>query len=188
MPPKTCPRAQRDFRNAWTNHAVWTKAFIDGLLTGAPEGYMAVLTQRLKENQDNIGELVGGELGETLADLLWEHIQLAAATAAAAKATGPDSEGTKRAVAKQMANTDRVAAQMTRINSWSMPAGKARAMFRKHNRQVIDQVVAGLSSDWGKLVDLFDDYLSDILDMADMFVLGVECMCDHQQMSAHHFF
>ncbi len=157
-----CNDVRAAMRKLWSNHATWTKVYID---TAASRGNTEVLVPRLMKNQERIGALVGHfrpDKGAQLAQLLKGHIEAAAATVAAAQRHGADDPATKRAVAAQMANGDQVGYVLESVGTMH-----AQRMFREHNELVIEQAVAVLSGDAQKAVTLYDRYYNEILAMSD---------------------
>src|SRR5688572_23585521 len=75
-------------RKLWENHVVWTRMVIVSAIAGSPD--LDAATQRLLSNQDDIGDAIvpyfGASAGATLAELLRDHIVIAAVILGAAKA------------------------------------------------------------------------------------------------------
>jgi len=162
-----CSDLKGGMRKLWSNHATWTKVYID---TAASVGNTKVLVPRLMKNQERIGALVGvfrPDKGPELAQLLKGHIEAAAATVAAAQKHGANDPATRKAVAAQMANGDLVGYLLESIGTMH-----AQKMFREHNELVISQAVAVLSGDAQKAVTLYDRYYSEILSMSDSICEG----------------
>src|SRR5438270_10880721 len=66
-------------RRLWADHVIWTRQYIVGALSGAPDAGAAA--GRLLRNQEDIGNaivpLYGAEAGQELTRLLKEHILIA---------------------------------------------------------------------------------------------------------------
>src|SRR3990172_10251888 len=111
------PNVNQKLRKLFTDHAVWTKIFIDAFLSNLPPEQITLIVQRLKQNQDDIGNgvrpFVGNQKANLLAKLLWEHIQSASATAISAKEKRPDLQNK---INLQMMNSDQVAQALSNLN------------------------------------------------------------------------
>jgi hypothetical protein len=79
---------QSTMRKLWEDHIVWTRQFIVSAVADAPD--KAAATERLLQNQVDVGNAVkgfyGDAAGEKLTALLKDHTLIAAEVVAAAKA------------------------------------------------------------------------------------------------------
>lgn len=75
------PNIKDSLRKLFTDHAVYTKMFIESALEGIPD--VKTIERRLMRNQEDIGNFLSLKLdskkGKNITKLLKEHISLAAA-------------------------------------------------------------------------------------------------------------
>ena len=79
-------------RKLWSDHVIWTREYIVAAVAGTPDAEAAA--GRLLKNQEDIGAAIAGfygqAAGDTLTDLLKQHIMIAVDLVAAAK-SGDDA-------------------------------------------------------------------------------------------------
>src|SRR5436305_14410435 len=120
---------QAAMRKLWEDHITWTRVFIISAAADLPDKDAA--TQRLLQNQVDIGNAVkpfyGDAAGDKLTALLKEHITTAAEVVAAAKAN--DKAKLDDANRRWFANADAIAAFLSGANPKSWPAAEMRKMM-----------------------------------------------------------
>ena len=163
---------RQDMRKLWEDHITWTRLYIVSALAGLPD--IDATANRLLENQDDIGDAIavfyGDDAGNALADLLRDHILIAADLVAAAKA-GDDPLVTSK-LADWYANADAIATFLAAANPhW--PVATLRDMMRAHLDQTLAEAVARLNGQWADDVAAYDEIHLHILHMADTLADGV---------------
>ena len=130
---------------------------------------------RLLANQDDLGDAIkpyyGDAAGERLAELLREHIVIAADVLAAAKAG--DSDALNAALERWYDNGNEIAAFLNAANPRSWPLEEMRAMLREHLDLTTNEAVARLGGDWDADVRAYDRAHEQVLEMADMLSEGI---------------
>ena len=165
------------FRNAmgklWEDHITWTRLFIISDLTDAPD--LPVTTQRLLQNQVDIGDAIkpfyGDAAGDQLTALLRDHILIAADVVAAAKAG--DSVALSNQMERWQANADQVGDFLGNANPDNWSAAEMKAMMRHHLDLTTAEVVARLNQDWVGDVAAYDKVHLHILVLADVLTNGI---------------
>lgn len=160
-------------RKLWADHVIWTRDYVISAIANAED--KAVATERLLKNQRDIGDAVAGfygkEAGDKLAELLKEHILIAAALIEAAKVN--DSAKVKDEDAKWHKNAEDIAVFLSSANPNNWDKADLQAMLNDHLRLTTDEVLARLKHEWKKDADSFDAIFAQALGMADMFTLGI---------------
>jgi len=163
---------QDAMRKLWEDHITWTRVFIISAAADLPD--KAAATERLLQNQVDIGNAIkpyyGNAAGDKLTTLLKEHITTAAEVVAAAKAN--DKAKLDDANKRWIANADQVADFLSSANpNW--PAADMRKMMREHLDLTTAEAVARLNGDWKADVAAYDRVHEQILHMADMLSDGI---------------
>ena len=168
---------QADFRNAmrklWEDHITWTRLFLVSAVADLPD--KGPTTQRLLQNQADIGNAIksfyGDAAGDKLTALLKEHIVTAADLVAAAKA----NEAAKMEDAKKRwyANADEIAAFLSGANPKNWPLADLKSMLHEHLDLTTGEVVARLKGDWAADIAAYDKIHEQILNMADVLSTGI---------------
>ncbi len=171
------PVSRSDFHDAmrrlWEDHITWTRLFIVSALGDLPD--KAATTDRLLQNQSDIGNAVkpfyGKEAGDKLTSLLRDHITTAAQLVATARAgdKAKQDDATKR----WFANADEIASFLSGANAKNWPAAEMKSMMHGHLAATTAEVVARLKADWPGDVAAYDRVHSQILEMADMLSAGI---------------
>jgi hypothetical protein len=160
-------------RQLWEDHIVWTRAFIVSFAADQPD--LAVVTDRLLRNQDDIGDAVkpfyGEAAGEQLSGLLREHILGAAALLNAAKAG--DADAVAAASAAWYANADEIAEFLAAANPRSWPVDEMKAMMKDHLDLTLSEAVNRLQGNYADDIAAYDQIHTQILHMADMLSDGI---------------
>jgi hypothetical protein len=171
------PASQVAFREAmrklWEDHITWTRLFIVDFAAGSPE--TDATTQRLLQNQVDIGDAIkpyyGEAAGDKLTDLLKQHILGAADVLAAAKAG--DTAKIDAASQRWYANADEIATFLSDANPTAWPRDEMKAMMKTHLDDTLAEAVAHLKGDWPADIAAYDTVHRQILEMADMLSTGI---------------
>ena len=169
--------AKRDFRDAmrrlWVDHVTWTRLFIVSFVADLPD--LSATTDRLLENQDDIGDAVAPFYGRAAADqltaLLREHI-LTAAQLLDAATTGND-EAFAEANEAWYANADEIARFLHDANPRRWPLADLKMMMKDHLDLTLAEAAAQLGGDYAESVRLYDEVEAEILHMADSLSSGI---------------
>ncbi|HEY0323113.1 MAG TPA: hypothetical protein VGC66_19305 [Pyrinomonadaceae bacterium] len=164
---------QDAMRKLWEDHITWTRVFIISAAADLPDKDAA--TQRLLQNQVEIGNAIkpyyGEAAGEKLTTLLKEHITTAAEVVAAAKAN--DTAKMADANKRWFANADAIAAFLSSANPKNWPATEMTKMMHEHLTLTTNEVQARLKGDWAADIAAYDKVHEQILRMADMLSAGI---------------
>src|SRR5436305_10282683 len=113
-------------RKLWEGHITWTRVFIISAAGDLPD--KATATDRLLQNQVDIGNAIkpyyGDAAGDKLTALLKAHITTAAEVVAAAKAN--DTAKLQDANRRWFANADAIAAFLSGANPKNWPAAEMK--------------------------------------------------------------
>jgi len=160
-------------RKLWEDHITWTRIFIISAAADLPD--KATATDRLLQNQVDIGNAIkpyyGDAAGDKLTALLKEHITTAAEVVAAAKAN--DSAKLADANKRWFANADQIADFLSGANPRNWPQAEMRSMMHDHLDLTTKEAVARLHSDWAGDVAAYDAVHQQILHMADGLSMGI---------------
>ncbi|HEY6232406.1 MAG TPA: hypothetical protein VIW64_14185 [Pyrinomonadaceae bacterium] len=160
-------------RKLWEDHIIWTRVFIISAAADTPD--KAAATNRLLQNQVDIGNAIkpyyGDAAGDKLTSLLKEHITTAAEVVAAAKAG--DKLKQDDATRRWFANADQIAAFLSDANPKSWPRAEMQKMMHDHLNLTTEEVVARLHGNWAADIAAFDKVHEQILHMADMLAEGI---------------
>jgi hypothetical protein len=159
-------------RKLWEDHVTWTRNYIVSALAGLDDA--SAVAQRLLKNQDDIGAAItpyyGEAAGKKLAQLLCDHILIAADVVSAAK-TGK-GEQLSSAQQKWQSNGDEIAAFLSGANPhWGKE--ETRLMLRQHLSFTTNEVVARLKKDWAADIKAYDDGHVHMLMFADTLADGI---------------
>lgn len=163
---------RQDMRKLWTDHVVWTRAYIVAAAADQPDAQSAA--GRLMKNQEDIGAAVaayyGKAAGDQLTTLLKEHITIAVDIIKFAKAG--DKAAQQQADAKWKKNGDEIAGFLAKANpNW--PRAALADMMTRHLTTTTDEVVARLTKNWAADVKAYDTVYEHILMMSDALADGI---------------
>ena len=163
---------KQDMRKLWTDHVVWTRAYVVAALGDQPDAQAAAA--RLLKNQEDIGKAVakfyGDAAGQQLTTLLKEHITIAVDLVKAAK-TG-DKSGQQQADSRWQQNAVQIAEFLSKANpNW--PSATLVDMMKMHLSTTTTEVVARLNKNWEEDVRAFDGVYDHILKMSDALAEGI---------------
>jgi hypothetical protein len=165
------------FRNAmgkyWEDHITWTRLYVISALSDLPD--LPQTTQRLLQNQVDIGNAIkpyyGEAAGDQLTALLRDHILIAADVVSAARAG--DTTALNAQMARWQANADQIGDFLGTANPEQWSAGEMKAMMRQHLDLTTDEVVARLKKDWSGDIAAYDKVHLHILVLADDLANGI---------------
>lgn len=159
-------------RRLWTDHVVWTRAYVVAAVNDAPDA--ATAAERLLKNQEDIGAAVvpfyGQEAGDALTDLLKQHIMIAVELIAAAKAG--DTTRFEEQDALWTGNAEEIADLLSGANpNWAKD--DVVDILGVHLKLTKDEAVARLEGKWEADVEAFDQILTEILTLSDVLADGI---------------
>jgi hypothetical protein len=157
-------------RDLWSQHMEWTYATVSAFVADSP-GFDASVS-RLLQNQKDIGNAIkpffGKAAGNTLTELLSEHIDLAVPVLVAARSG--DDDALEKAVASWYEN----ARQIGRFLARAIPSSNdARGMMRTHITQTIAYASDQLQGDYAKSINHYDKAEHHMLMLADELSAGI---------------
>lgn len=160
-------------RKLWEDHITWTRLYIVSAVGDLPDA--GVTATRLLQNQVDLGNAIkpfyGDAAGAHLTGLLTDHILIAAAIIAAAKAG--DGAEVNAQLALWYANSDEIADFLSSANPTCWPQAMMRQMMREHLDRTFEEAVAQLSGDYTTSVAKYDEVHLQALKMSDMLA---ECI------------
>jgi len=161
-----------DMRKLWEDHIVWTRNVIISSIANLLD--LNDVTQRLLQNQDDIGDAFkpyyGKKIGNKLSKLLREHIILAAAVIADAIAN--DTPQLEQDYAKWQDNAKDIAKFLSKQNQhWSKKGLKN--MLYKHLELTTGEVTARLQANWESDIQFYDENHVHMLMFADVLTKGI---------------
>lgn len=160
-------------RKLWVDHVTWTRLFIVSAASGNPD--TQATTQRLLDNQRDIGNAVAGfygkEAGDKLTELLREHILLAADIVTSSKA----GDGAKAAKAQKRwyENANEIAVFLHGANPKNWPEATLKSVMKMHLDQTLAEATHRLEGKYDQDIKDFDEALNHILMMADTLSGGI---------------
>ena len=159
-------------RKLWSDHVFWTREFIIDAAAGSPE--LQNTTNRLLQNQTDIGNAIapyyGAAAGSQLANLLRQHILIAADLVNAAKAG--DQAKVADADQRWHANANDIATFLGGANpNW--PKATVLGMLNQHLSLTTQEATAQLQGRWADSQSSFDQIYPQILGMADALSDGI---------------
>jgi hypothetical protein len=160
-------------RKLWTDHVAWTRMFIISAAAGLPD--KDATTQRLLQNQTDIGNAVGEYYGKPagakLTSLLKDHILIAADLVGAAKAG--EKAKTDSLNKKWRANAEDIANFLHSANPDHWPVAALRSAMFTHLDQTLSEATHRLGKDYAADVKDYDAIVQHILAMADILSDGI---------------
>jgi hypothetical protein len=160
-------------RKLWEDHVTWTRLYIVSAAAGLPD--KDATTQRLLQNQTDIGNAVAGFYGRAAGDkltaLLRDHILIAADIVTAAKAG--DNAKVAAADKRWHANANEIAAFLHKANPKHWPEATLQSAMKIHLDQTLDEATHQLKGDYAASVKDYDHVVEHILGMADVLSDGI---------------
>lgn len=173
LAPSPAVSLRQDMRKLWTDHVVWTRAYIVAAIADQPDAQAAA--GRLMKNQEEIGAAVGSVYGKAAGDaltkLLKEHITIAVDLVKFAKAG--DKASQEQAAAAWRRNGEAIADFLSKANPKNWPRATLVDMMNMHLSTTTDEVVARLTKNWEADVRAFDAAYAHILAMSDALADGI---------------
>jgi hypothetical protein len=164
---------RNDMRKLWEDHITWTRLFIVSDIAQLPDE--AATTQRLLQNQTDIGNAIkpfyGDAAGDQLTDLLRVHILTAAELLAAVRAG--DDDRVQAALAAWYANADDIAAFLHNANPGSWPLHDMQHMMREHLDLTLNEALDHFNGNYTEDVADYDRVHEHILGFADDLSAGI---------------
>lgn len=159
-------------RRLWTDHVVWTRAYVVAAVGDAPDAPTAA--ERLLKNQEDIGMAVvpfyGQAAGQALTDLLKQHIMIAVELIAAAKAG--DTSRFQEQDALWTKNAEEIAGLLSGANpNWVKE--DVVDILGVHLKLTKDEAVARMEGKWEADVEAFDQILTEILTLSEVLADGI---------------
>ncbi|MDF2511936.1 MAG: hypothetical protein K0S04_1802 [Herbinix sp.] len=161
-----------DFRKLWEQHVVWTRMAVMGLVHDLPE--TDLILQRLLRNPLDFAAALqpfyGDEVAKNFANLLTQHLMIAAELVRAAKAG--NSNDVSDADQRWRQNAEEMADFLASINSeWNEEDWNA--MLEEHLDLLSKNVADMLSGNYEESIQGFDDIEDQALEMADVMADGI---------------
>jgi hypothetical protein len=174
--PKLYSQAEADalmqWRELWTDHAVWTRMYIIESLDDSPGTNAAAA--RLLKNQEDIGNAMkpyyGDAAGTKLTALLKNHITIAVAIINDVKARNITAQAADEA--RWTSNADEIAAFLTSANpNWR--SQDAKDMMHMHLSTTKAELVARYTKDYPADVKAWDAVYNHVMKMSDTVSVGI---------------
>jgi hypothetical protein len=160
-------------RQLWSDHVTWTRLFIVSAVADLPD--KQATTQRLLQNQTDIGAAVATIYGKTAGDkltaLLKDHILIAADLVGAAKAGNTARVDSLNR--KWGANADDISVFLNAANPRHWPTATLKAAMHKHLDQTLTEATDQLKGNYAASAKDFDAIEAHIIAMADILSDGI---------------
>lgn len=163
---------QSALRKLWIDHTTWTRSYIVSAISSLDD--QEKVLERLLQNQVDIGNAIkpyyGDEAGNTLTQLLKEHILIAGKVVEAAKSGNQDDF--KKSNTEWYKNADDIALFLSKANpNWSNE--EVKELLYMHLQLLTDQVSARLKKDTDAEILAFDKGEDHIIKLADVLTKGI---------------
>jgi hypothetical protein len=162
-----------EMRRLWEDHVTWTRLFIVSFVDDLAD--LDATTNRLLQNQVDIGDAVkpyfGEAAGDRLTALLTEHITTAATLLGAAK--DGDEQAFEAAHEAWYRNGRQIARFLHRANPDQWPLRHLKTMMLDHLDLTLAEAAARLEGDHAREIAGYDAVHLEILEMADMLSDGI---------------
>ena len=175
--PKVYSQAELDamqqWRQLWTDHAVWTRMYIIEAL-GDDSAATDAAAARLLRNQEDIGNAIkpyyGDAAGTQLTALLKEHITIAVALVNDVKSGNTAAQAADET--RWTKNADQIAAFLAAANP-NLPEQDVRQLMYMHLATTKAELVAREGGDYPADASAFDAVYGHILTMSDAISGGI---------------
>jgi hypothetical protein len=161
-------------RKLWEDHITWTRLFIVSFAADLPD--LQATTDRLLQNQTDIGDAIapfyGRAAGDRLTELLRTHILTAADLLTAAK--NGDTAAFDDAKAAWYRNANQIARFLHRANPANWSREDLVTMMRRHLDLTLAEAADRLAGNFARNIADYDRVHTEILHMADMLSSGIE--------------
>jgi len=172
--PWSKPAFHDAMRKLWTDHVTWTRLYIVSAVAGLPD--TKATTDRLLQNQADIGSVVadfyGKPAGDQLPALLRTHITTAAELVGAAKAG--DAAKTADAKKRWYDNANEIAAFLAKANPKHWTDAALQAAMKTHLDQTLDEATHRIKGAYDEDIKDYERIVAHILTMADLLSSGIE--------------
>lgn len=163
---------RQGMRELWSDHVVWTRAYIVAAVAGDPSASSAL--DRLMRNQEDLGNAIvpyyGAPAGARLTQLLKEHISIAGELVAAARAN--ESAKQQDADRRWHRNAQDIATFLSEANpNW--PRADLLHMLNEHLALTTQEATLRLQRKWSEDTAMFDRIFDQAMSMADALSDGV---------------
>ncbi|WP_187386134.1 glycosyltransferase [Paenibacillus tuaregi] len=161
-----------DMQKVWIDHTIWTRSYIVSAVSNRPD--QKDVLDRLLRNQQDIGNVIkpyyGEAAGNKLADLLREHILIAAKIVEAAKAG--NQENVKKLEADWHRNADDIAKFLSAANpNWQFK--ELQDMLYTHLQLITEIVLECLKGNWKADIAATDKNEVHMIHLADILTEGI---------------
>jgi len=164
---------QDAMRKLWADHVAYTRLFIVSAAAGSAD--KDATTQRLLQNQTDIGNAVAGfygrDAGDKLTALLKDHILIAASIVTAAKA-GDNAKVTSENKRWRDNATD-IAKFLHGANPKHWPEATLQSAMFAHLDQTLDEATNQLKGDYAASIRDYDRAMDHMLMIADTLSDGI---------------
>ena len=180
MPAQSAPmgisKAEQTLSNymrlLWEQHVYWTRMAIISMAFGLPD--TELVTKRLLRNPKDfeaaLKQIYGEDIAAKFAQLLTDHLTIAAELVKAAKAG--DSAAAADAEKRWYANADQIAAFLGSINPyWSVQ--EWRKLLYDHLAMTKAEATDILTQKYAESINMFDNIEQEALTMADAMTQGI---------------
>ena len=162
-----------DMRKLWEDHVTWTRMLIVSFASDLPD--LGPTTERLLQNQVDIGDAIrpfyGDAAADRLTELLTEHITTAADLLAAAKSG--DGGAFDDASDAWYRNARQIARFLHEANPDNWPLRAMQRMMREHLDLTLAEASHRLAGQYEKDIADYEAVHLEILHMADMLSRGI---------------
>ena len=177
VPNVTYAHSKTEFQDAmrrlWSDHVAYTRLFIVSAAAGSAD--KDATTQRLLQNQTDIGNAVADFYGRDAADkltaLLKDHILIAANIVTAAKA-GDNAKVTSEN-ARWRSNATDIARFLHGANPKHWPEAALQSAMFAHLDQTLSEATNELKGNYAGSIKDYDQAMDHILMMADTLSSGI---------------
>lgn len=161
-----------NLRQFWIQLAIWTRSLI--VSTAGNLGDVTLLTDRLTYLPEAFSKVLGQyfepQEANQFAELLEEHISSVEAVIAADK--NNNNQTVNQETENLYRNADRMAAYLAGINSyWTQDQWKE--LLYDYIEMLLADLVARLTGDYAKEIDIFDDMQTQAIKIADYMAQGM---------------
>jgi hypothetical protein len=178
FPGASYATTKSEFRDAmrrlWSDHVAYTRLFIVDAVAGTPD--KDAHTQRLLQNQADIGNAMAGFYGRAAGDkltaLLRDHILIAASIVTAAKA-GDNAKVTSENK-RWHDNAVDLAKFLHGANPKNWPEPTLQSALFAHLDQTLNEATHQLKGDYAASIKDYDAAMSHMLMVADVLTKGIE--------------
>jgi len=178
VPTASYAASKSDFQDAmrrlWSDHVAYTRLFIVDAAAGSAD--KDATTQRLLQNQTDIGNAVakfyGQAAGDKLTALLKDHILIAANIVTAAKA-GDNAKVTAENK-RWHDNAMDIAKFLHGANPKNWPEATLQSALTMHLEQTLNEATHQLKGDYAASIRDYDAAMDHMLKVADILTKGIE--------------